>query len=471
MPLPTCEKVKKDFKELKSIWRDFEHELKNFNLLSDSDIIKEQRKNIAERLVLIRESVDIWLDPNQIELRRELAKKGNYSFVGAPNEAGTFLAEKAGQRHLINSEGKVLRELYSWKSQGSSMGVSAWQRKKDSKIPGVKNSVITFVDQATGKILGDYKTDHQLTDFSEGKGVVVEPVDNDPNAHTFEYISTNGKRAFRHPIGDFSKAIKFSEDRAVVSFRGTLSNIVGYQGGNRGDDYFIDENGKQIGDKKYKCAFGFSEGLAVVLDGDGFYYIDRNCQPVFEHRIFESAGSFKNGFAAVRINGLYGFINKQGELVVDCKYNNVNDFHEGRAVAWKTENGKKLEVVLDEDGNELALIESNVLGGSSGRENIFSNGFLVVSLKLDMYVFCGRDGKIVFNKKFSRARSFSDGRARVSFDNPMHEYFIDTNGEVIAGPFSKAEDFEGGVAKVRHITEGIFYREFYIDKNGKEIFQ
>jgi hypothetical protein len=43
--------------------------------------------------------------------------------------------------------------------------------------------------------------------------------------------------------------------------------------------------------------------------------------------------TFKNGFASVSKNNLYGFINTTGELVIPCIFSNARSFTEGLAPA------------------------------------------------------------------------------------------------------------------------------------------
>ena len=41
---------------------------------------------------------------------------------------------------------------------------------------------------------------------------------------------------------------------------------------------------------------------------------------------WDTVKAFKNGYAAVQENGLWGFINTMNELVIPCQYSTVNDF-------------------------------------------------------------------------------------------------------------------------------------------------
>lgn len=64
---------------------------------------------------------------------------------------------------------------------------------------------------------------------------------------------------------------------------------------------------------RYKEARSFSEGLAPVQASNGRWgFINANNQVVISPR-FEDAKEFKDGRAAVKMNGKWGYINKRGE--------------------------------------------------------------------------------------------------------------------------------------------------------------
>lgn len=108
---------------------------------------------------------------------------------------------------------------------------------------------------------------------------------------------------------------------------------------------YIDNTGKLLFDpfKGYHIAKGFREGLAVVgnyvyghtyLTMDPKYtfgFIDRNGKLVVAPK-YEEARSFSEGLAAVKNKGLWGFINKEGKEVVPPQIGYVDDFKNGYAV-------------------------------------------------------------------------------------------------------------------------------------------
>lgn len=71
---------------------------------------------------------------------------------------------------------------------------------------------------------------------------------------------------------------------------------------------------------------------------DALYgYIDRDGQMVIPSK-FEEAYDFKNGLANVKKSGKYGFIDKTGTFVVSHEFDDLDDFEEALAIGYKDEN-------------------------------------------------------------------------------------------------------------------------------------
>lgn len=87
---------------------------------------------------------------------------------------------------------------------------------------------------------------------------------------------------------------------------------------------FINNKEEVVVPFKYTGSKSFSEGLAAVRT-DGLYgFINLQGQFVIQP-IFHDAMSFQNGIAKIRINNknLWGAINKNGTIIVDCIYQSV----------------------------------------------------------------------------------------------------------------------------------------------------
>jgi hypothetical protein len=120
---------------------------------------------------------------------------------------------------------------------------------------------------------------------------------------------------------------------------------------------YIDKRGNVVVPfKKYKMVDPFSEGLAAVSQGDKWGYIDkqghlvialqygglpeewknnpmltRNEANMMKAVSMFAAKDFHEGLAAVSRNGKWGFVDKNGKVVVDFQFDDAGDFHEGLA--------------------------------------------------------------------------------------------------------------------------------------------
>src|SRR5687767_12537187 len=72
---------------------------------------------------------------------------------------------------------------------------------------------------------------------------------------------------------------------------------------------------------------------------------------VFSQNQFDTIRSYSEGFAAVKQNGKWGFIDAKGTLVVRVKYDKVDDFSGGLANVWYAD---ELHVV-DGNGREFEI--------------------------------------------------------------------------------------------------------------------
>lgn len=97
-----------------------------------------------------------------------------------------------------------------------------------------------------------------------------------------------------------------------------------------------DAYGKNISDLQFEDVKHFCESgdyAAVKINGK-WGFINANGEVVIEPQ-YEDARSFSFGFAAVKINDLWGFINNSGELVIDAKFMDAKDFNTNGCVFIK----------------------------------------------------------------------------------------------------------------------------------------
>lgn len=95
-------------------------------------------------------------------------------------------------------------------------------------------------------------------------------------------------------------------------------------------------------------AWWFSEGLASVKVNGKWGFINKNGTMVIPAK-FDFTVIFKEGLAPVRMNGKWGFIDKTGSMVIPAIYEESTIFFNGKAKV--TLNGR--EFYIDRNGNEV----------------------------------------------------------------------------------------------------------------------
>ena len=71
-----------------------------------------------------------------------------------------------------------------------------------------------------------------------------------------------------------------------------------------------------------------------MIKNDKYGYIDKQGNEVIPCK-YDYAGGFRDGITTVKKNGKYGYIDKQGNEVVACKYDYAGGFSDGMAVVKK----------------------------------------------------------------------------------------------------------------------------------------
>ena len=105
----------------------------------------------------------------------------------------------------------------------------------------------------------------------------------------------------------------------------------------------------------------FNEGFAAVKKDGKYGYINTKGEQIVECK-FDSAWSFNKGFVAVQKDGKFGYINTKGEQIVECKFDNTMGFKEGFASVkkdrkWGYINTKGCFVIFDESKNEIEVFD------------------------------------------------------------------------------------------------------------------
>ena len=191
------------------------------------------------------------------------------------------------------------------------------------------------------------------------------------------------------------------------------------------------------------------------LHAKGFILFDE-VQPMLDNGvsptdIFEFVGGFNDGYAMVKLNRKWNFINRNNKLLSDTWYDGVDDFYNGYA---KVQSGNKWNLI-DKNGKCISDTWFDWVED-------FYNGYVRVLLN-NKWNFIDTHGKLISDTWFDDVDNFYDGYAKVQSGNKWN--LIDTHGKCISDTwFDLVLNFYDGYAYV--MLDGKYFK---IDKNGQRV--
>lgn len=169
----------------------------------------------------------------------------------------------------------------------------------------------------------------------------------------------------------------------------------------------------------------------------------------FKETITEDLRLSMTEFFPVREDGLWGFADSTGAVLIPCEYEWVEVFQEGAAAVGK--NGKA--GFINKRNKLLVPVQYDEVSS-------FRKGVAVVELD-QKFGLVDKAGFLIVPVEYDAIYEFSEGRAGVE-RNGKHGYIDQTGKEVVRCMFEKGGDFSGGLAYVEDSTGYGF-----IDRYGK----
>jgi hypothetical protein len=209
---------------------------------------------------------------------------------------------------------------------------------------------------------------------------------------------------------------------------------------------YMDRSGKVAIRPQFDTAGSFSDGFALVKTEDSYYYINDSGSSAFDGK-YKDARSFSDSMASVSLSkvpggGEWGAIDVKGQLVVQPMSAFPMEFHEGLASIWSFHDDPRYAFV-DRAGN--MVIREGVFWRTR-----FSEG-LVLASDGGRRVYINKAGKVIVKAQFDWSGDFHEGLAYFMNEGkpPDRWGYINKTGKVVIKPqFEKAGDFSEGLAPV-----------------------
>jgi len=271
----------------------------------------------------------------------------------------------------------------------------------------------------------------------------------------FGYISRSGRMVVKPR---FDSARPFSEGLARVEINGRYG--------------FIDTSGRMAVKPVFNMANDFSDGLAAVKIPDGscglcgeWVYINKAGQVVIHTKPIVGAsnyvGDFSDGFASFYSevgqpdfprNLPYGYLDKNGKVVIPAKFGYAEDFHEGLAAVAK-DFMRTAWGYINQQGEYMIEPKFSDVGD-------FQDGLAEVRIG-GKWGYIDKAGHMIIEPQFEQASPFSEGYALVKLNTKFG--YIDKSGTVVISPrFEWGSDFSEGLAVAK-----LGAKTGYINKEGK----
>ncbi|HAX47561.1 MAG TPA: hypothetical protein DCX92_01105 [Bacteroidetes bacterium] len=153
---------------------------------------------------------------------------------------------------------------------------------------------------------------------------------------------------------------------------------------------------------------------------------------------------------------MYGYINREGEIVIQPKYYSATDFSEGMAFV-EIDKLSTLWACINANDEIIFTLNADYFTGA------FSEGFASINHN-NKYYYVDRRGNNVFNKVFENAKDFNNGLAVVRINTFNKSAVINKSGELVLDTIYRIiSNFKIGYVKVYYANNpGIVDTNFNI---------
>jgi hypothetical protein len=206
--------------------------------------------------------------------------------------------------------------------------------------------------------------------------------------------------------------------------------------------------------------------LPVHIDGK-YGYIDTDGDLVFDP-VFDEANTFSNDLALVRIEDFFGYVNKSGEFIIEPIYEDASSFTEG--VAFVKRNRRHF--VIDTTGSVLFKIPNRdfyrisegLICIRDKKNPSASVGNTARGLNKRKWGYIDKSGNTIIPFQFDWAMPFAEGLARVCLGRD-HGYIDKLGKMAFKVPYKWRDAFSEGFARFQATNR----KYGFIDRSGNQI--
>lgn len=182
----------------------------------------------------------------------------------------------------------------------------------------------------------------------------------------------------------------------------------------------------------------FKSNLYAFLGDNQLYGFKNSYGEVIISPKYEIAGDYSEGLASVYIDGKYGYIDRDENLIIKCDYKRAYEFKNGLAIVQRSD---YKQAVINKNGEELFTVEDYELS------NIVGDYILVTEKNSDDYRagYLNQKGEKVGEVKYSTINEFKDGYAVVGIAG-KYGIINEEGTEVVPLIYSNISGFSEGYA-------------------------
>ena len=222
-------------------------------------------------------------------------------------EVGSFtqsevapVVDSAGDAYFIDKTGaKVMVSREKYQSFGALVDGKIAAKRMDNKY--------TYVDQSFNVLFGEY--DYAST-MNSGVAAVR-------TGDSWQLIGADGKELTTEKYADIKvdeKQIAYRNDRCFAAT-------------SAGNYIMLDGSGTQVGTLSFEDARVFAGNAPAAVKMQGKWCFVNSEGSLISDKKYDDARSFSNGLAAVCINGKWGFVDPEETIVIELQFSETKDFN------------------------------------------------------------------------------------------------------------------------------------------------